>query len=280
LIAGRALRPVHQITRTARRLSEETLHERIALDGPDDEIKELADTFDAMLERLDRAFDGQRRFVGNASHELRTPLAIQRTLLEVSATDPDAGEEVRRLARPLLVTNERSERLIDGLLLLAHSEQELHVRERVDLAEVVDDVVLVVTPDAAARDIAIRAQTSHATVDGEPVLLEHLVMNICQNAVRHNIDGGSINVTCRAHDDDVVLTVANTGAEIAVRDVGVLFEPFRRGRDRVNGERGSGLGLSIVRAVAYAHGGRVTASARPGGGLIVEVRLPARGSRG
>jgi signal transduction histidine kinase len=274
LMAGRALRPLHQVTDTARRVSDRGLHERIAMQGPDDEIKELADTFDAMLDRLDRAFDGQRRFVGNASHELRTPLAIQRTLLEVSASDPGAGEDVRRLTRPLLATNERSERLIDGLLLLAQSEQELHARELVDLGAVTDDVVLVVTSEAAARDITIRAQTSPTIVDGDPVLLEHLVMNLCHNAVRHNVDGGSINVTCRPAGDEVVLSVANTGAEIAGRDVGVLFEPFRRGRDRVGGERGSGLGLSIVRAVAYAHGGRVTASARPGGGLIVEVRLP------
>ena len=278
LMAGRALRPLAQVTDTARRVSARGLHERIGMQGPDDEIKELADTFDAMLDRLDRAFAGQRRFVGNASHELRTPLAIQRTLLEVSASDPDAGEDVRRLARPLLATNERSERLIDGLLLLAQSEQELHVRQPVDLGGVTADVADAVRPEAAARHVTVRVQTCPATVDGDPVLLEHLVMNLFQNSVRHNVDGGSVNISCRKQTDEVVLTVVNTGAEIADRDVAVLFEPFRRGRARLDGDRGTGLGLSIVAAVTRAHGGSVQARPRPGGGLAVEVCLPGGSS--
>ena len=274
LMAGRALRPLQQVTDTARRVSARGLHERIGLQGPRDEIKELADTFDAMLERLDRAFDGQRRFVGNASHELRTPLAIQRTLLEVSTSDPDASDDVYQLAKPLLANNERSERLIDALLLLAQSEQELQTRQRVDLDAVVSDAVQVVEVEATGKDVVIRSDLSPVTVEGDPVLLEHLVMNLCQNAVRHNVPGGEMHVSCRAVDGEVALTMANTGHEIADAAIPGLFEPFRRGRDRVNGDRGVGLGLSVARAVAVAHGGRIGARPRPGGGLVVEVRLP------
>lgn len=274
IVAGRMMRPLKKVTRTARRLSESNLHERIGLDGPKDEIRELADTFDAMLERLDRAFDGQRRFVGNASHELRTPLAIQRTLLEVSTSDPAASDDVHQLAKPLLATNERSERLIDGLLLLAQSEQELRTRQHVELDAVVTDAIQVVEAEAVGKGINIRSELTPVTVEGDPVLLEHLVMNLCQNAVRHNVPGGDLHISCRQADGEVTLTVANAGHEIAVADVPSLFEPFRRGRDRINGDRGVGLGLSVTRAVAFAHGGRVGARPRPGGGLVVEVRLP------
>lgn len=274
LMAGRALRPLQQVTDTARRVSARGLHERIGLLGPRDEIKELADTFDAMLERLDRAFDGQRRFVGNASHELRTPLAIQRTLLEVSTSDPAASDDVHQLAKPLLATNERSERLIDGLLLLAQSEQELRTRQHVELDAVITDALQVVEAEAIGKGVNIRSELNPAAVEGDPVLLEHLVMNLCQNAVRHNVPGGDLHISCRQADGEVTLTVANAGHEIAVADVPSLFEPFRRGRDRINGDRGVGLGLSVTRAVAFAHGGRVGARPRPGGGLVVEVRLP------
>ena len=275
LLAGRALAPLQEVTRTARRVSERGLHERIGLSGPDDEVKQLADTFDAMLERLDRAFDAQRRFVGNASHELRTPLAINRTLLEVASAEPDASEDVRRLAAPLLATNARSERLIEGLLLLARSQQEVAERRPVDLAEVATTAADLTAGEAERRGIEVHRSLAPAPAGGEPVLLERLAVNLLQNAVRHNDEGGRVDVSTEQADDEVVLEVRNTGPVVPSYEVEGLFEPFRRGSSRLAGE-GYGLGLSIVRAVATAHGGRV--EARPGdrGGLVVRVALPAR----
>lgn len=279
VLAGRALAPLQKVTDTARRVSARGLHERIALVGPDDEVKQLADTFDAMLERLDRAFDAQRRFVGNASHELRTPLAINRTLVEVAAADPAASEDVRRLAAPLLATSARSERLIDGLLLLARSEQEVTGRRPVDLADVVRGVVGGLLPPAAERHIDVRTQLAPAMAMAEPVLLERLVMNLLQNAIRHNVDGGWADVRTEVRNGTALLIVANTGPVVPGYDIDGLFEPFRRGTDRVGGaEQGFGLGLSIVRAVAHAHSGEVHAQPREGGGLVVRVSLPTGGS--
>ena len=268
-MAGRALRPLHQITATARRVADRNLHERIALDGPDDEIKDLADTFDGMLERLDRSFDGQRRFVANASHELRTPLTLNRTLIEVTLDDPDAPAATRQLGTTLLAINQRHERLIDGLLTLASSEQGLGERERVDLAEVARHVL-------GSVGAPIEANLRPASVSGDPVLLERLVSNLVDNAVRYNLpEVGYVNVRTRAVDGNAELVVDNTGPVIAGYDIPGLFEPFRRlpDTDRQAGQ-GTGLGLSIVRAVARAHGGQVTAAPREGGGLSVTVHLP------
>ncbi|NUU24828.1 MAG: HAMP domain-containing histidine kinase [Streptomycetaceae bacterium] len=279
LIAGRVLQPLQRVTDTARRISEAPaadrgLHERIALDGPQDEIKELADTFDVMLTRLDHAFDGQRRFIANASHELRTPLSLNKALLEVAVRGADASPEVRQLGTTLLDINARHERLIDGLLLLARSEAEVAEHAYVDLADVVEHVVDQLPGDTVPDVITT---VGEAPTSGNPVLLERLAQNLVENGVRHNVpSGGWVRIGCRAvHDGSVELTVANTGPVIPRYEVPALFEPFRRlGADRLAGTPGSGLGLSIVRAVARAHGGDVRAEPRESGGLVVTVTLP------
>lgn len=285
LLAGRALHPLQQITATARRVADRSLHERIALTGPDDEIKDLADTFDAMLERLDRAFDGQRRFVANASHELRTPLTINRTLIEVALDDPDAPESTRRLGATLLEVNNRHERLIDGLLVLASSEQRLIERSRVDLAEVVRRVVTVAGDAADRAGIEIRTDVEAAPVSGDPVLLERLVQNLVDNAIRYNVfENGWVSVSSASTGGNAQLVVENTGPVVPAFEVEGLFEPFRRlaSGERVAesahapNSRGAGLGLSIVRSVAHAHGGEVRATARPEGGLTVTVTIENR----
>jgi signal transduction histidine kinase len=275
LIAGRMLQPLHQITATARRIAESPpdagrgLPERIALTGPPDEIKELADTFDVMLARLDRSFDSQRRFIASASHELRTPLTLNRTLLEV-ALGAEPSEEVRQLGATLLAINERHGRLIDGLLLLAQSERPVTERSYVDLADVVDHV-------AVSDTVKVVAEPAEAAVTGNPVLLERLVQNLIENGVRHNLPaGGWVHVRTGTRPDGwVTLEVANSGPVIPRYEVPGLFEPFHRyGTERLHSP-GAGLGLSIVRAIARAHGGEIHAVARDDGGLILTVTLPA-----
>jgi signal transduction histidine kinase len=273
VMAGRVLRPLHQITATARRVADDRgLNQRIALDGPADELRELADTFDAMLERLGRAFDGQRHFVANASHELRTPLAINRTLIEVASTRPDAPEELRRLGETLLAVNARHERLIDGLLLLARSNAELTERTVVDLDEITEHVTC--RRSAAAEDagLTLTRRAGMAPTTGDPVLLERVVENLVDNAIRYNVAGGRVEVSSGTMGDKVWLAVVNTGPVVPEYAVPGLFEPFRRLRERT-GASGSGLGLSIVAAVVRAHDGWVSAAPRPGGGLSVRVEL-------
>jgi signal transduction histidine kinase len=272
LMADRALRPVKRITATARRLEAGQMDKRINHEGPDDELKELADTFDGMLDRLASSFDSQRRFVANASHELRTPLAVQRTMIEVAMGDPTASPDLMRLGAHLLHTNERTERLIDGLLVLARSDRGLTTREPVRLDHVAtavldgarhlaDDAGVTLTPTLAPR-----------TVDGDPVLLERLVTNLVHNAVHYNERGGTVTVEV---GEFPALVVVNTGPTIPPDQVNALFEPFRRlDRDRTNHRSGAGLGLSIVRSVATAHDGSVSATPKPGGGLRVTVKLP------
>ncbi|MEV4251850.1 HAMP domain-containing sensor histidine kinase [Spirillospora sp. NPDC049652] len=282
LMADRALRPVQRITETARRVaSGHDLTERIRYAGPRDEVRELADTFDTMLGRLSRSFDGQRRFVANASHELRTPLAINRTLVDVAVRRRGASEDVRRLGESLLVVNERHERLIDGLLTLAGGENEVTERTPLDLADVARHVVDLAAAEhgeAAERDVTVRGELDPAPTAGDPVLLERLVQNLVENAVRHNRRGGTCRVLTGVHDGWTELTVTNTGPVVPAYETETIFEPFRRlGAERVRSDRGSGLGLSIVRAVAGAHGGTATASPNPGGGLRVTVRLPNSG---
>ncbi len=281
LMAERALRPVHGITATARRVAaaasaQSGLHERIALGGPRDEIRELADTFDDMLERLDRSFDGQRRFVANASHELRTPLAINRALVEVAVTRPGASEDARRLGETLLAVNTRHERLIDGLLTLAESEQRVAERSTVDMADVAGHVL----DQTAATGLTVHRRLEPATTQGDPILLERLTQNLVDNAIRYNEPGGWLSVHTGQVEGWAALTVTNTGPAVAGYELETIFEPFRRlgGRAAPDGagtERGFGLGLSIVRAVARAHGGDVAAQSRPGGGLCITVRVPA-----
>ena len=275
LVAGRVLRPLTAITATARRLEGSTLHERLNLQGPQDELKELADTFDQMLGRLDAAFETQRRFVANASHELRTPLAIARTEVDVALADPDTGrEELRAMAARVLEANQRSERLIEGLLTLARSERQLRAREPLDLAAAAADALSVAAPEVARLGLRVSRVLGAAPVAGDRALLERLVANLVENAVRHNRPGGWVEVDTGRSGPLAVVRVANGGPPIPPDQVATLFEPFRRlEADRTGSDRGTGLGLSIVRAVATAHGGRATARALEGGGLEVTVEL-------
>ncbi|MFE3762349.1 sensor histidine kinase [Streptomyces sp. NPDC059104] len=269
--AARVLRPVHAMTATARRIGETNLHRRIALDAPRDEITELADTFDALLDRLEKAFDHQRRFIANAAHELRTPLAVQRTAIQVGLLDPDPGG-LARAADDLLEANRRSERLIDGLLLLAQGQHGPHTTEPVDLAGIVARETEAVAPAAREAGIEIRVERLPATVDGDPVLLAHPAANLLRNAVVHNHPHGRIHVRVGPGE----LRVGNTGPVLEEEHVDYLREPFRRGpatRLHARGS-GSGLGLSIVQAIATAHRATLTLRPDPGGGLCADVRFP------
>ena len=279
LAAGRALRPLHRVTATARRLSGETLDERIRYDGPDDEVAELAGTFDAMLDRLGAAFDTQRRFVANASHELRTPLAVMRTEIDVSLADPDADvAEYRRMATVVRDASMRANALVEALLVLARSEAQagrrLARKVPVDLQTGVTAALKAAEQEAGRLSLSVHADLRAAPVVGDPSLLDRLAGNLVENAVRYNHLGGEIWVRTGADHELAWLVVANTGFEVEPDEVAGLFEPFRRGGRERTGLRGSGLGLSIVRAVADAHGGSVTATARDGGGLDVTVTLP------
>ncbi|WP_310739265.1 HAMP domain-containing sensor histidine kinase [Microbispora sp. H10830] len=275
LVADRALRPLDRVTETAQRLSESTLHERIELRGPQDEVKRLADTFDAMLDRLHGVFDAQRRFIANASHELRTPLAVNRTVLEVSLEEPAASEDLKALARTLLGTNARYERLIEGLLMLAQSEQELAARKPVDLRQVVRMAMEQIDLQPRRRKVVVHEDLCPAVAHGDPLFLERCLVNLLENAIKYNVRDGEVWVRLREEEAGVSVTVENTGPLVPPYEVDDLFEPFRRlGGDRVRSARGAGLGLSIVRAIAVAHGGEVEALARPEGGLTVTVRLP------
>jgi signal transduction histidine kinase len=275
-MAGRVLSPLGRITRTARQVAGSDLTRRIELDGPDDELKELADTFDEMLDRLERAFSAQQRFVANASHELRTPLAINRTLLEVHLSDPDAALELRQLGKTLLATNERSEQLVEGLLLLARSDNQIVERKPVDLAEVAARAVDQTRAEAEAKAVAIRVESEPAVVQGNGVLLERIALNLVQNAVRYNVpEGGWVEVKTSVEPGQAVLLVSNTGPVVPAYEIDNLFEPFRRLRqERTGSDKGVGLGLSIARSVARAHGGRISAEPREGGGLVMRVTLP------
>ncbi|MEI5098044.1 HAMP domain-containing sensor histidine kinase [Streptomyces sp. PmtG] len=274
-MAGRVLSPLGRITRTARRVAGTDLTRRIELDGPDDELKELSDTFDEMLDRLERAFTAQQRFVGNASHELRTPLAINRTLLEVQLSDPNAPPELQQLGKTLLATNERSEQLVEGLLLLARSDNQIVERKPVDLAEVADRAVDQARAEADSKGVEIRGERHLAIVQGNGVLLERIALNLVQNAVRYNVkEDGWVEVTTEAQHGQAVLVVTNTGPVVPAYEVDNLFEPFRRLRtERTGSDKGVGLGLSIARSVARAHGGRIIAEPREGGGLVMRVTL-------
>ncbi len=280
-LAGRVLSPLHTITATAQRLSAERLDARIALPGPQDELKELADVFDALLDRLQTSFETQRRFVADASHELRTPLAVMRTEVDVALADPDAGvAELRAAAEVVRAATERADRLVDSLLLLASTERMesdgLLVRERVELPAVADAALRAVQAETAGRGLRVEVDRGGAAVLGDPALLERLAGNLVENAVRHNVDGGCVHLrTCTTPDGRARLVVANTGPALRPDEVEPLFEPFRRAGTARTARRGAGLGLAIVRAVAQAHGGRVAALPREGGGLVVHVDLPA-----
>ncbi|CAG6397517.1 ATP-binding protein [Streptomyces cocklensis] len=276
VMAGRVLAPLGRITRTARSVVGSDLKRRIELDGPDDELKELADTFDEMLDRLERSFDAQRRFVANASHELRTPLAINRTLLEVQLSDPEASADLQQLGKTLLATNERSEQLVEGLLLLARSDNEIIDRKPVDLAEAASQALEQTRGEAQAKGVELRAALEPAVVQGNGVLLERIALNLVQNAVRYNVpEGGWVEVGTEVRNGHALIVVANTGPVVPAYEIDNLFEPFRRLRtERTRSDKGVGLGLSIARSVARAHGGVITAEPRDGGGLVMRVAIP------
>ncbi len=277
LVAGRILRPLTVITATARRISASSLNQRLALRGPDDELKALGDTLDELFARLEASFHAQRNFVANASHELRTPLTRERAMLQVALDDPGTTAETwRGVAAEVLASNAEQEGLIEALLALASSQGGFGERELVDLAAVTGEILLSARPEAARRGLSVDAVTRPAPLLGDKLLAERLVANLVGNAVRHNVADGKVEVSTAARDGRAVLAVANTGPAVPPEAVGRLFQPFLRldGR-RVRRDSGRGLGLSIVDAIAAAHGAEITARARPGGGLSIEVTFPA-----
>jgi len=276
-LVGRVLDPLHAVTATARRLTVESLDTRTGLRGARGEVAELAAGFDAMLDRLQAAFDAQRRFVANASHELRTPLAVLRTEVDVTLSDPDADlDELRRMGSVVRTATRRADDLVAGLLLLARTEGTGLADVRpVDLAEVVVPALAAVRAEAGRRALQVQVRTTPAPAHGDPVLLERVAGNLLENAVRHNVVGGWVEVCSGISGGAPELQVASSGSEVPPERVAELFEPFRRGPvERTGAAPGSGLGLSIVRAVVRAHGGTVTAVPMAGGGLSVTVRLP------
>ncbi len=266
LVAGRMLRPIRTITRTARRISSVSLHERLALDGPEDELKELGDTLDSLFARLEAAFEAQRHFVANASHELRTPLTAERTLLQVALDDPGTTTAAwRSTAQEVLASSDEQARLIEALLTLASSESGLTGRQPVDLAATVTETLTGLAPETGRLGIGIDAVTEPATLDGDPLLIERLVANLLTNAVCHNTPGGRAEVRTGTKNGQAVLSVTNTGPLIPPADVERLFQPFQRlDPRRATYKDGHGLGLSIVWAIATAHDG----------GLRVSVSFP------
>jgi two-component system sensor histidine kinase VanS len=276
IVAGRVLSPLSRITAAARSATAGTLDRRIGLAGPDDELKQLADTFDAMLARLEREFAANRRFAANASHELRTPLAVARTMLQVALADPD-NHDLRELGPKLLATNARGIAATEALLILASAQNGDIRSEVVDLAALAADTAALVRPEARDRGVTVQTRFQPASADGDPVLLRQLFLNLVQNAVRHNIPGGRAEVSVAG----MTLTVANTGPVLPADSLGTLFEPFQRaqGRTRSGPGDGHGLGLAIVRAIADAHGASIHAEAPPDGGLIVTAAFrPSRPS--
>ena len=272
IVAGRILRPVHRLTAAARAASEQNLSQRIALQGPRDELRELADTFDTMLERLDRAFTSQRQFIANASHELRTPLTVMRTAIDVVLAKPEpTRDELVSMAADVRQAVDHSERLIEALLVLARNDQARALTDPLDLAAVAEDALEGRTADG----ITTTATLDEAPVTGDGVLLERLVANLLDNAERYNIAGGTVTISTTAHDATSVLRVVNTGAVVPADMVERLFLPFTRLDDRTRHD-GFGLGLTLVSSIAAVHGGTVHATAVPTGGLDITVRLPRR----
>ncbi|MGH9213431.1 MAG: sensor histidine kinase [Acidimicrobiales bacterium] len=276
LVAGRVLRPLRTMTTTAQRISEHSLHERLAIQGPGDEMKELADTIDSLLGRLETAFEAQRRFVANASHELRTPLTVERTLLEVTLADPHASaSDLRATCQEILDSGAQQETLIDALLTLARSERGLDRWEHFDLAAVTAKIIDARRPDAQRHEHQIDVDLNPAPTAGNPDLAERLVANLVDNAICHNVKGGVIQVTTANRHDRATLAVVNSGQVVPPEDINRLFQPFQRlGTDRTNHPDRHGLGLSIVHAIAIAHNANLAAHPRPEGGLKVEVSFP------
>jgi signal transduction histidine kinase len=276
LVAGRVLRKLRTITSAARSVSASNLHARLALAGPDDELKELGDTFDGLLARLEEAFGAQRQFVANASHELRTPLARQRTLIEVALADPQPSiAALQDVCQRVLATGEQQERLIEALLTLARSQRGLDQREQVDLAALTGEIVLARRSEAERRGLAVAARLGPAAALGDARLADRLVTNLVDNALRHNMPHGTVELVTGTWAGHAVFSVSNTGPVIEPDRVGWLFQPFQRSDGHRAGNRdGLGLGLSIVAAIAEAHGAWLQAGALAGGGLGVQVGFP------
>ncbi|MGH3626217.1 MAG: sensor histidine kinase [Sciscionella sp.] len=276
LVAGRVLRPLRKITEATQAISATNLHERLALAGPDDELKKLADTIDGLVARLEGAFEAQRRFVANASHELRTPLTFVRALLQMTLTDPDATlDTFRTTCQDILVEGERQERLIDALLVLARSERGLDHREPFDLSSIVETVLPALRPKADQLRIKIQTSLHSAPAEGDTALAEQLVANLIDNALRYNVARGHIDITTGTTAGRPFVSISNAGTPVPPRDVDRLFLPFQRlGADSTDNSDGLGLGLSIVQAIADAHQASITAHARPNGGLRIDISFP------
>ena len=272
-VAGRALAPLRTITGAAREISAQNLHRRLALTGPDDELKELASTFDDLLARLEASFEAQRRFVANASHELRTPLTLERALVEVALADPDADtESLRQTLRKVLDAGREQEQLIAALLMLSRSQRGLDHYAPIDLREIAGDAV-----EGIEGAVLVETELGRAETSGDPALVERLVANLVGNAVRHNVDHGWIAVSTSTRGGRAYLSVRNSGPVVPPAELDRLFQPFQRLDGRRDTDRGGlGLGLSIVEAIAAAHGAEVVVGARPDGGLDVEVGFLAR----
>lgn len=273
IVAGRALRPLRTITNAAREISASNLHRRLALAGPDDELRQLANTVDDLLARLETSFAAQRSFVSNASHELRTPLTYERTLIEVALADPNAtAETLRRTCERVLAAGEEQERLIEALLTLSRSQRGLERREPVDLAATAAAIL-----DGVDRDgLTFATALEPARTSGDQRLVERLVANLVDNAVHYNVPGGRVEISTGTHSGRAVLTVANTGPAVPDTKIDRLFQPFERLENgRTGNSNGNGLGLSIVQAIATAHGAAVTARPREGGGLEIETSFEA-----
>ena len=276
-MAGRVLRPLGRISAAARRISASSLHERLALEGPDDELKELGDTLDALLSRLKDSFDAQQRFAANASHELRTPLTRERTLLQVTLIDPASTLDTwQAVSRELLASNAEQERLIEGMLTLASSEAGLSQREPLDLAAIASAALADPRPGIGRLGLSVRSEIQPAALEGDPLLIQQLVTNLIDNAVRHNIPGGDVLVSTGTSGGRAVLSVTNTGPVIPPAEVDRLFQPFQRlGPRQARRDGGHGLGLSIVRTITIAHDAALTVRPRPDGGLAIDVAFPS-----
>ncbi|MFH8606828.1 sensor histidine kinase [Streptomyces sp. NPDC018029] len=276
LVAGRVLRPLRTITTTVQRISAHNVHERLAVEGPGDELKDLADTVDGLLGRLEAALDSHKRFVANAAHELRTPLTVEHALLEESLIDREATvDSFRANFERLLTLSEQQARLLESLLTLSGSERGLDRREPLDLAELADDVVLASRPEADRRGLRVETHIEPAFTWGDDALVERLVANLLDNAMGYNAPDGWVAVVTGVRNGRAFVRVSNTGPQIPPAGVSRLFEPFQRlGRTADNGHHG--LGLSIVRSIAVAHDATLNAHARPQGGLVVEVDFPLR----
>ena len=276
LIAGRFLRPLRTITVTAQDISARNLNRRLALTGRNDEFKDLGDTLDGLFERLEASFEAQHHFVANASHELRTPLAAERTLLQVALADPGAtADTLRETCQQVLVLGDQQERLIEALLTLASSERGVEQWEPFDLADIAAQVIDERCPEAERRGIHLQAALTAAPATGDPSLAESLVANLVDNAIRHNIPGGRAEVSTTMTDGRAVIRATNTGTVIPPDELDRLFQPFQQlGHERIRHGDRYGLGLAIVRAIAIAHKATITATARPEGGLDLEVSFP------